>query len=503
MSRGTIIFISILVLAIGGFIFISQSSLLSGLSLNFLDGQKDKAIRGDLVIPVTSTGVVESAQIIQVKSKAGGIVNQIPVLEGQMVKKGDILVVLDPVDEKRAVEARQSDADRAKSAWEKAKIALEKAKIDLPNQTLTAEARLADAKARLSTAKYQYDKLMKLAKEQPDGGVYSEQEVITVTANRDSAKAAVDMAEIDVITSKNNEIVLLKSAEEDVVQAQATWETTVKNLEDANQRLAETTVRAPADAMVYSIQTRVGEAIQSGTQSLTGGTPLLILADVSAMFVIAQIDEADIGEIREIAPDYARPGKTQRLEESEYIRKAREIIEKSKASSQPLSNDEKAMILSEAEKQAIEKEGVEVQARPVVVTVDAYRTETYKGVIERILPAPERLTNAVTFKVRIRLIGEDLQKLNGLQADLEFETETKHNVVLVKNEALTSEVLQCYVFVPHRDNPGDRLGEKKIPVKIGATDGTHTEVVAGLKEGEEVWTKRPQLTDKEKRESGG
>jgi hypothetical protein len=130
-------------------------------------------------------------------------------------------------------------------------------------------------------------------------------------------------------------------------------------------------------------------------------------------------------------------------------------------------------------------------------------TETYNGVIERILPAPERLTNAVTFKVRIRLIGDDLEKLNGLQADLEFETETKHNVVLVKNEALASEGRKCYVYIPHRDSKGDRWGEKKIEVKIGSTDGTHTEVVDGLKVGDEVWTKRPQLTDKEKKESEG
>jgi HlyD family secretion protein len=376
MGRGTIIFIVIIVTLMGGFLIVSQTNLLSGLSLNFLDGVKESATKGDLVIPVTSTGIVEAAQFTNVKSKASGIVQSIPVLEGQMVKKGDILVVLDPVDEKRAVESRQSDADRAKSVWEKAKIALEKAKIDLPNQSVVSQARLDDALARLSIAEFQYKKAMAL--ENPEG-TYSPQELVSITANFTQAKAAVDMAKVDLVTSKNNEKVLFKSAEEDVVQAGATYQTAVKTLEDANQRLAETTVRAPADAMVYSILTRKGEAIQSGTQSFTGGTPIMMLADVSAMFVIAQIDEADIGEIREIAPDYARPGKTQPLEESEYISKAREIIENAKATSQPISKEEKELILKEAEKLAIEREGVVVQARPVIVTVDAYRTETYNG----------------------------------------------------------------------------------------------------------------------------
>ncbi|MBX3395991.1 MAG: biotin/lipoyl-binding protein [Phycisphaerae bacterium] len=502
MSRGIIIFLIVLGVLFGGFLLISQSNLLS-MSNPWLDGIRDKTSRGDLVIPVTATGVVEAAQYIQVKSKASGIVDQIPVLEGQMVRKGDVLVVLDPVDEKRAVEARQSEVDRSQSGLEKAKIALEKARVDLPNQTRTAQARLSDARARLATTQFQYDKVMKMVGDLHDAGTYSEQEIVTVTASRESALAAVELAEIDVITSENNEKVLLKSAEEDVTQAEAAHLTAVKNLEDAKQRLDETVVRASADAMVYSIQTRVGEAIQSGTQSLTGGTPLMMLADVSAMFVIAQIDEADIGEIREIAPDYARPGKTQKLEESEYVRKAREVIERASASGQQLSPDEQQTLLGEAEKRAIEAEGISVRARPVTVTVDAYRTETYVGVIERILPAPERLTNAVTFKVRIRLLGEDLEKLNGLQADLEFETETKRGVVLVKNEALSSEGRQCYVYVPHRESKSDRWGEKKLPVKIGATDGSYTEVVSGLKEGEEVWTKRPQLTDKERRQTEG
>ncbi len=496
MSRGSIILIIVLVAVIGGFVVLSQTNIIS-MSNVWLDGQKEKAFRGDLVIPVTATGVVEARQFIQIKSKAGGIVDDIPVLEGQVVKAGDVLVVLDPIDEKRAVEARQSEADRAKSAWEKTKIGYEKAKIDLPLQTQSAAARLMDAEARLSVADYNYNRVKRLI--EGSSTAATEQEMVNAKSNRDTALAAVQLARIDLDTAKNNEIVLLQSAEQDVVQAEAAYQTAVKNLEDASQRLEETVVRAPVDAMVYSIQTRQSEAIQSGTQSFTGGTPLMILADVGSMFVIAQIDEADIGEIRDIAPDYASPGKTQKLEESEYMRRAQEVIDRAQASGDAMSEDEKKILLQNAEMEAIEHEGTHVRARPVTVTVDAYRTETYHGVIERILPAPERLTNAVTFKVRIRLVGEDLEKLNGLQADLEFETETKRNVVLVKNEALASEGRLCYVYVPHRESARDRWGEKKVPVKIGATDGTHTEIISGINEGDEVWIKRPQFTEKERK----
>ncbi|HWL94128.1 MAG TPA: biotin/lipoyl-binding protein [Phycisphaerae bacterium] len=496
MSRGIIILLIIVAIVAGGFVLITQTNIIS-MSNIWLDGKREAATRGDLIIPVTATGVVEAKQFIQIKCKASGIVEDIAVLEGQMVKQGDILCVLDPIDEKRQVEARQAEADRSKSVLEKTRVALKKTEADLPLQRKSSAERLKDAEASLTTAVYNFEKIEKMS-----DTITSEQERITVKATRDRAAAAVEMAKIELESAKSNEVLLLQSAQEDVVQAEAAYQSALKNLEDAKQRLAETTVRAPSDGMVYSIQTRQGEAIQSGTQSLTGGTPLMILADVSSMFVIAQIDEADIGEIRDIAPDYARPGKTQKLEESEYVQKAREVIDRAKAAGATLPAAEKEIILSEAQKLAIEKEGVKVNARPVTVTVDAYRTETYQGVIERILPAPERMTNAVTFKVRIRLVGDDLQKLNGLQADLEFETETKEDVVLVKNEALTSEGRLCYVYVPYRESAGDRWDEKKVSVKIGATDGTFTEVISGVNEGDEVWIKRPEFTDKEKKESG-
>jgi HlyD family secretion protein len=122
-------------------------------------------------------------------------------------------------------------------------------------------------------------------------------------------------------------------------------------------------------------------------------------------------------------------------------------------------------------------------------------------VIERILPEPQRVNNALVFNVLVRLTGNDLNKLIGLQSDLAFTTEKLTGVVLVKNEALVSEGRDCFVYVPVRKSSRERWGQKKIAVKIGATDGTNTEVISGLKDGDMVWTKRPQQTDKEKKES--
>lgn len=448
----------------------------------FFAGKREPVIKGDLTIPITATGTVEADRLIQIKSKAGGIVQELPVSEGQSVKAGDKLIVLDPVDEKRNVEATQSAVDRTKSLWEKAKIALENQQRDLPLQTKLAEVRQADAVARIVEPELRVNRLRDLLRRESQNGrdvkAVSDQEMAMAEAALISVQASRDMATVDLERAKNNEVILVRSAQEDVQQSEAAYNEAVKQLEEAQQRLKETTVIASQDAMVYAIHVKKSEAIQSGTQSFTGGTVLMTLADVSSMFVIAQVDEADIGAIRKIAPKHARPGQTERFDEEVYIEQAHKAIEASEKGEQ------------------LTPEALEMLGRPVEVTVDAYRNETYKGVIERILPEPQRVNNAVAFRVRIRLVGDDLTKLMGLQADLSFTTETKKGVLLVKNDALTSEGRKCFVYVPFRESESDKWGEKKIEVSIGSTDGTNTEIVSGLKEGEEVWIKRPVDMDK-------
>jgi HlyD family secretion protein len=449
------------VVVVFAFIALSRASLGS-----FLDGEKEAARLGTLVIPVTATGTVQPNKMVQVKSKASGQVLKLFVVEGQMVKEGDVLIQLDPVDETRNLEAREADLDRAKSALEKARIALENQRRELPLQTLRAQAQLEDSTARLKLAEFQWDKM----KGYIQGNVAGDVEGVSTETTHRTARAARDTAEANLKTAKNNEEIVLQSAEQDVVQAEATSRAAQKARDEAKLRLSETEIRARSGGMVFNIMVREGEMIQSGTQSLTGGTPVLTLADVSSIHVMAQVDEADIGAIRKIAPEYARPGSSIKLTDEEYAQKASTVVD-------------------------------QMKGRVVEVTVEAYRDQTYQGVIERILPEPQRVNNALAFNVRVRLVGDDLQKLIGMQADLAFTTEKLENVLLVKNEALFSEGRECFVYVPVRKSGSSRLGEDKKPVRIGVTDGTYTQILSGLKPGEEVWTRRPRQTEKERRES--
>ncbi len=461
MGKKLIIGGGIVLVVVIGLVMMTRRSM----SNPWLDGEKGQAKLGNLVIPVTATGTVQANKFVSIKSKASGQVDHIHVVEGQMVKVGDILVELDPVDEKRNLEASMANLDRARSAYEKAKIAMENQERDLPLQTKSAEARLQDAESRYKEMAFRWEKMKGFI----EGNVAGDIEAVSAESAYLVAKAARDLAAVGLEQARNNEEILLKSAKQDVVQAEATATAAQKDVDEAKLRLDETTIRSRTDGMVYNILIQQGEMIQSGTSGFTGGTPVMTIADISAVYVMAQVDEADIGAIRKIAPDYARPGSSTKLTDEEYTERA-------------------VSYLSEFEGRAVE------------VTVEAYRGQTYRGVIERILPEPQRVNNALAFNVRVRLVGDELQQLVGLQADLAFTTEKLEDVVLVKNEALFSEGRDCYIYIPVKLSSG-RWGEEKKSVRIGVTDGAFTEIVSGVDAGEEIWVRRPRQTERERQES--
>lgn len=456
---------------------VSVSSM--SMSNPWLDGEVEDVTRGDLVIPVSANGTIEANKLIEVKSKASGEVAKIHVVEGQIVEAGDVLVELNPVDERRNLERAQAELVRAQAALAQARIKVDDQTRTLPLNTRMAKTRIDDMNAQLRSAEVDWKKTDSLYHRQPP--VASEQEWIVRKSTYERLQANLEQAEVEYSRARVTEKTALASAQEDVKLAEAVLDSTSKQVDEAKERLKETRVLAAQRAMVYSVRVREGELVQSGKTSLTGGTPLMYLADTSKMVVVAQVDEADIGSVLKIAPDYARPGHVRRLTDAEL---------------------QTARAASLSVKATTSRPGVEsLIGQRVHVTVEAYRSESFEGVIERILPEPKRLNNVLTFDVRIVLFGEGVQKLLGLQADVEFTADRLHDVLRVKNEAIVSEGRDTYIYVPVDTPRARRKGEKKIAVKIGLTDGIFTEIRSGLTEKDnKVWIKRPRKTDREREE---
>jgi HlyD family secretion protein len=186
------------------------------------------AERREISSSVAATGTIEPITIIDVKSQASGEVLQVPVELGDKVEKGALLVRINPRDVRNAFDQ--------------------------------AEADLEVAQARNTIAQRQLERTTSLR----DRQVVTEEEFETSMLEAANAKAALVKAET--------------------------------NLELAEDRLNDVTVRAPIDGTIVEKTAEQGQIITSARE-MTGGTILMRMADLNEVQVRTLVDETDIGSI--------------------------------------------------------------------------------------------------------------------------------------------------------------------------------------------------------------
>lgn len=456
----------------GGFFLLRRMRL----QIDILDAKFGNVRRGDLVIPIKASGKIQPRGRREIKSKASGEIIHIPYEEGQMVRQGDVLVELKRDDEERNLETAQAALDQAEIALEMAQVTLEERRtVTIP----AAEAAADQARAQFDRIDVEW-KSRKALWNEGKGTTVSPEEWATIDATYREQKAYVARAEADVRQAKIAE----RMAAKDVSRNESAVLAAQRKFEDSRQRLDETLVRAPIDGMVLKRYRSVGEVIQSGTQSLTGGTVLMELADVSEVFMVASVDEADIGKVRELAPKGARPGADPRAATQPTTRDA-------------ISQDQaEAATTQELVGQDTIQEGTEVR-----VSVEAFPDEEFAGIIERISPESDLKQAVATFEVRIRIVSPNRDKLRhlvGMQAEAEFTSVPVRNVLLVPYEAIhrgPSDEVGVYVPVM---NPDKGVEEPEFRAcKLGPDNGIDVVVLSGVKEGDRIYTKLPVKTRQE------
>lgn len=420
------------------------------LEFSALRGEIKEVGRGDITLPITALGDVAPASRHEIKSEASGEVVDILHHPGDVVKRGDLLIRLKKDDEQRSVNRAGDDVKRTKANLEKARIALrsaETARIDL------TRSRIARINAQLEMAKFNLDKIEALDKERRA----SAEELLRFRTTHAELSAQRVGAEADLEDSK----LAAERARQEVILAQASHDQALTVLADAQERLDETDITSPVDGMVVLINTQLGEVIQGGKTTLTGGTVLAVVADCSKLYVRADVDEADIGQVRELAPEWARPGAKRRTVD-------------------PSTAD---------------------PGTPVKITVDAFHEEEFEGVIERIHPEPRsRAASVVTYRVDILLTSDNRNKLLlGMQADVEFTADSVTDVVRVPHEAIyKNEFEKLGVYLAVRDPNTGALESKFQPCRFGLDDGIFAQVVEGVEQGARVYVKLPQKTQRER-----
>jgi len=415
------------------------------LKLQGLVGKTETIERGDISIPINATGTIRPSRRVEIKAEASGEVVLIARQPGERVKAGDLLIRLDPEEEQRSTTRARLDQEVAKANLESAKIDLDRLKsADIP----AAKANVAQWAANVEFAQYRWDR----AKE--DTGNYHEEERLQRKTTYESQLAQLDSAKAGLEKMK----LMVPTAEQTVKQSEARFESSRQSLADAERRLSKTDVVSPLNGEVADIRTQIGEVIQGGKTTITGGTVLAVVLDTDRLMVRAEVDEADIGRVLSISPEWALPGRPEGV---------------------TMPEDEEA-----AAKQ--------LENQPMI-TVESFRDDRFQGVIEKIFPEPTSINNVVTYLVDVVITGENRSKLlPGMRADVRFTLEKATNVLLCPNGAIKEGPGgELGVFVPVAGGSRDERRMQFVTCRFGIDNGNYSEVREGLNEDMVVYTELP------------
>ena len=276
-----------------------------------------QVIQGDLVVKISATGVVEPNFQVEVKSKASGEVLKFKYEEGDRVKKGQLLLQLDKSDEIRSVARSKADLASATAKLNKAKTALLSQETKYQTTLKISQSQVQEAEANLEESenklKRQEDLFQKkfasreTLQEAQTAFKVNQENLIQARSNVQAAKDTIHDVEV-----KKHEINLARA---DVQRAKI-------SLAEAKERLDETEIFAPISGVLIEKFVEQGQIISSGISNVSGGTTLANLADLSRLFIIADVDETDIGSVQigqqvkitaDAYPGKAFPGKVKRI----------------------------------------------------------------------------------------------------------------------------------------------------------------------------------------------
>ena len=335
--------------------------------------------KGSIRLTVPCTGRVVSNLDVEIKCKASGEVIKLPFDVSDQVKKGNLLVELDPVDEQRKVKQGKISLDSSQARLKQSKISLQIAEKNLAVERKSAEAALKSAKVKAKDARAKADRRKHLfEKKLTSLEITESMETAAIQAEVDLENAQIRMEEL---TIKEKELEIKR---QDIRLAEAQVETDKINLSLAEQRLQDTKVFSPIDGVVSARDVQTGQIISSGISNVGGGTVVMVISDLSRRFILASVDESDIGKVE--------------------------------------------------------------LGQNVIITADAFTEKRFSGKIERIGTKGVNVSNVVTFEVKIELLGTNKSLLKPeMTTNINIIVAEKENALLVPSGAVLSKDEQYFV----------------------------------------------------------
>lgn len=241
MKKKTLLIVLVIALVLIVALVVGKKSGTFGKTGNFKKVETTVIEKIDITETVSATGKIQPEVEVKLSSEVSGEIIELPIAEGQEVKKGDLLVKINP-------DLYQSSLQRSQASYQNIK------------------ANLAQTEASLKQAKANYDRNKTLFEK----GVISKSEWDNIVSQYEVAQA-------------NKE-----SAFYNVQSAAAT-------VNEAQDNLGRTTIYAPMSGTISKLDAELGERVV-GTQQMAG-TEILRVANLGEMEVEVEVNENDIVKV--------------------------------------------------------------------------------------------------------------------------------------------------------------------------------------------------------------
>jgi ABC exporter DevB family membrane fusion protein len=237
--------------------------------------------RGNIDSHIAARGRVEGAtsQDIKLASRVVGRLKEVSVNDGDPIRKGQIVAVLENNDLLAQVEQARASVLHAQAALERLNNGAR------PEERAASRAAMQEAQAAADNARQNFERSQKLFQE---GGIISQSVLDQAERDWKMAQARLESAR------ENYKLVMAPPRREDVASAQAESSLARAQLAQAQDNYDNTFVHSPADGVVVKRYMNPGESISY--ESLY--QPIVSISDTTRLMVRTEIDETDIGKIQ-------------------------------------------------------------------------------------------------------------------------------------------------------------------------------------------------------------
>jgi HlyD family secretion protein len=194
------------------------------------------------------------------------------------------------------------------------------------------------------------------------------------------------------------------------------------NLERAEEELRNATIRAPIAGMVLTRDVEMGSPVSSILNLGANATLVMTLGDIKEVFVRGKVDEADIGQVK--------------------------------------------------------------FEQPARISVETFKDRKFDGRVTLISPMGAEKDNVTTFEVKVSIDNPGNELKANMTANAEIILEERPSALIVPEAAISydaSRQASVDLF-----DPNEPTGRRKVPVKVGISNGTRAQLLEGAKKGDKV-----------------